>query len=94
MKKIGYARVSSLDQNLDCQIAALRGEGCDKIFREKASGKDLRNRFEPRSYGSRSEGIVRIAQSKGRKDRNLMLSPGARSPAAMVEGASAVLGRG
>jgi len=44
--KIGYARVSSLDQNLDRQIAVLRAEGCDKIFREKASGKDMKNRPE------------------------------------------------
>jgi predicted site-specific integrase-resolvase len=46
MKRIGYARVSSLDQNLDRQIAALRAEGCDRIYREKASGKDMRNRPE------------------------------------------------
>jgi DNA invertase Pin-like site-specific DNA recombinase len=44
LQKIGYARVSSLDQNLDRQIAALRAENCDKIFREKASGKDIKNR--------------------------------------------------
>ena len=42
MVKIGYARVSTLDQNLDRQIAALRAEGCTKIFREKVSGKDMR----------------------------------------------------
>jgi DNA invertase Pin-like site-specific DNA recombinase len=46
MKRIGYARVSSLNQNLDRQIAALRAEGCDRIYREKASGKDMRNRPE------------------------------------------------
>ena len=46
MIKVGYARVSSLDQNLDRQIAALRAEGCDRIYREKASGKDMRNRPE------------------------------------------------
>src|SRR5262245_17666570 len=40
MRNIGYARISSPDQNLDRQIAALRGEGCDEIYREKASGKD------------------------------------------------------
>ena len=44
MRKIGYARVSSVGQHLDRQIAALRSEGCDDIYREKASGKDIRNR--------------------------------------------------
>jgi hypothetical protein len=46
MKKIGYARVSSSDQNLDRQIAALRAEGCNEIYREKVSGKSVRNRPE------------------------------------------------
>jgi len=32
MRKIGYARVSSTDPNLDRQIAALRAEGCDEIY--------------------------------------------------------------
>jgi DNA invertase Pin-like site-specific DNA recombinase len=44
MRKIGYARVSAPHQNLDRQIAALRAERCDRIFREKASAKDIRNR--------------------------------------------------
>ena len=36
--KIGYARVSTIDQDLQSQIDLLKKEGCDKIFTEKVSG--------------------------------------------------------
>lgn len=37
----GYARVSTVGQNLDAQIKALQDAGADQIIQEKKSGKDL-----------------------------------------------------
>lgn len=35
---VGYARVSTEDQESAAQVAALKSAGCDRIYREKASG--------------------------------------------------------
>lgn len=46
MTKIGYARVSSADQNLDRQLEALEKAKCKKVFYEKVSGKNTKDRTE------------------------------------------------
>ncbi|MDU5087174.1 MAG: recombinase family protein [Anaerococcus vaginalis] len=46
MARIGYARVSSMGQNLDRQIELLEKAGATKIFKEKQSGAEIKNRPE------------------------------------------------
>ena len=36
--QIGYARVSTDDQDTAVQVAALKSAGCERIYKEKASG--------------------------------------------------------
>lgn len=40
MAKIGYARVSSKEQNLDRQLEALQGVSVTRVFSDKASGQN------------------------------------------------------
>lgn len=46
--RIGYARTSTTDQNLDAQIAALQAAGCGMIRTEQKSGASLEGRPELR----------------------------------------------
>jgi DNA invertase Pin-like site-specific DNA recombinase len=46
LAKIGYARVSTIEQNLEIQEARLKDAGCGIIRAEKISGKSLEGRSE------------------------------------------------
>jgi DNA invertase Pin-like site-specific DNA recombinase len=46
MAIIGYARVSSQEQDFDGQVERLKAAGCSKVYREKISGKSTNGRHE------------------------------------------------
>jgi DNA invertase Pin-like site-specific DNA recombinase len=69
--QIGYARVSSTDQNLARQIKSLKEERCVKIFKEKQSGKSTKNRPELQAAISYvSQGDTLVISSLDRLSRN------------------------
>ena len=69
--KIGYARVSTLDQSLEIQIEKLKKQGCIKIFSEKASGKNQdRNELKKMMEYLREQDIL-IVQKIDRLSRNM-----------------------
>lgn len=66
---VGYARVSSLDQDTALQVAALRRCGVCRLFQDKASGVSRRSSLERALYTLRSGDVLvvykvdRIARS-------------------------------
>lgn len=69
--KIGYARVSTEDQNLDPQIDALRSDGCEKIFQEKMTGKRGSRPALDRALAALQPGDVLVVWKLDRLGRSL-----------------------
>ena len=73
MRKIGYARVSSINQKLDRQLGALRAEQCNWIYEEKVSGKSLKDRPQlERAIKSLGTGDVLLVAEWDRATRSMM----------------------
>lgn len=68
--RIGYARVSTVDQSLDMQLDALNSAGCERVYTEKASGaKDDRKELQ-RALDSLREGDVFVVYKLDRLARS------------------------
>ncbi len=69
---VGYARVSTQDQDTALQLDALFKAGCEKVFEEKASGASRRGRAElARCLASLSKGDVLVVYKIDRIARSL-----------------------
>lgn len=61
---IGYARVSTPEQNIDSQIQILKEAGCEKIFTDVASGiKEMRPGLETMKQALRKGDVVLIQRT-------------------------------
>jgi len=70
--KIGYARVSTMAQNLDSQLDDLKKRGCTKIFSDKVSGaRDIRPGWD-QLVGYLRAGDTLVVTELSRMTRSLM----------------------
>lgn len=69
--KIGYARVSTVDQNLDLQFNELTNYGCATIYQEKVSGKNTDRPELKKLLGSLRKGDQVVVWKLDRLGRSL-----------------------
>ena len=67
---IGYARVSTAEQSLDGQLAALKAAGAEKVFAEKASGAETDRRALAKALNTLGLGDVLIVTRLDRLARS------------------------
>ena len=68
--KIGYVRVSTVDQNEARQIEAMKEDGVEKIYMDKRSGKDFNRPEYQRMIASLQKGDILVIHSIDRLGRN------------------------
>lgn len=69
--RIGYARVSTIEQSLDLQIDALKRAGCEKIIEDTVSGKTESRTGLDRARELLREGDVLVVWRLDRLGRSL-----------------------
>lgn len=69
--RIGYARVSTIEQSLDLQIDALKRAGCEKIIEDTVSGKTESRSGLDRAREMLREGDVLVVWRLDRLGRSL-----------------------
>lgn len=69
--RIGYARVSTQDQNLDRQRDQLRQDGCDRIYEEKVSGAKSDRPELRRMLDALREGDIIVVSELSRLSRSV-----------------------
>jgi DNA invertase Pin-like site-specific DNA recombinase len=68
---IGYARISTSEQDTKAQVAALRSSGCELVFREKASGGRWERPELHKLLGQLRKGDVLVVWKLDRLSRSL-----------------------
>lgn len=69
--RIGYARVSTQDQNLDRQRDQLQQDGCERVYEEKASGAKSDRPELGRMLDALREGDVVVVAELSRLSRSV-----------------------
>ena len=68
--KIGYVRVSTIEQNEARQIESMKSDGVEKIYMDKKSGKDFNRPEYQKMIASLHKGDILIIHSIDRLGRN------------------------